>query len=100
MDHLEKQLADALGRKEPSAGFEARVLAAAARRKQRRWFAPRFQWAAALAASLVLIAGVVEYRESRQRAAGEAAKAQLELALRITSDKLQRISDRVNGGQE
>ncbi|MBZ5605298.1 MAG: hypothetical protein LAO79_23615 [Acidobacteriia bacterium] len=100
MDDLERQLGDALGRKEPSAGFEHRVLAAVERSKKRPWFSPRFQWAAAIAASLVMIAGVVRYREAEERAAGEAAKLKLELALKITSEKLQKIQDRVNQGNQ
>ena len=96
MDDLEKQLVEALQREEPSAGFEARVLAAAAEKKERRWLwmPPRLRWAAALA-TVVAVIGVAEYREARERAAGEAAKARLQLALRITSQKLKKIQDEI-----
>ena len=102
MDDFEKQLAEALGRRQPSVGFEARVLAAAARQQERRWawMLPRLRWAAALAMLAVAI-GTVEYRrEAAERAAGEAAKARLELALRITGEKLRKISEQMNAGDQ
>jgi len=100
MDDLERQLSEALGRKEPPQGFEHRVLAAVERSKERRWFSARFQWATAIAASAVLAIGVVRYREAQERAEGEAAKLKLELALKITSQKLQKIQERVNQGNQ
>jgi hypothetical protein len=103
MDDLEKQLADAFQRKEPPPGFEARVLAAAETTKERKWLwmTPRLRWAAALAMSVVVTVGVVEYREASERAAGEAAKARLQLALKITSEKLRKIQNEVNAaGQD
>ncbi len=99
MDDLEKQLIEALQRKEPSPGFEARVLAAVDRPKERTWGWPRLRWVAALA-TVVIALGAVEYRrEAAERAAGEAAKARLELALRITSEKLHKIQEQVNSGE-
>jgi len=106
MDDFEKQLKDAFQRQDPSADFESRVLAAASREKQkpRRWLAlwmpGHLRWAAALAMSLVLVAVVVRQREVHERAAGEAAKARLELALKITSTKLKKIQDQVNAGRQ
>jgi len=99
MDDLERQLSEALERKDPPPGFEARVLAAAAAREDRRtWFGMPFglRWAAALGVSIVLIGAVEWRREAAERAAGEAAKARLQLALRITSEKLRKIQERVN----
>jgi hypothetical protein len=106
MDDLERQLVDALQRKEPSAGFEQRVLTAASRNVANRnklptWFGmPRLRWAAALVMPLVLIVAVEIRREAAERAAGEAAKARLQLALKITGEKLRKIQDQVNAGQD
>jgi hypothetical protein len=106
-DEFERQLADALQRKEPSAGFEARVLAAAAREKQRKWFwtppvhiTMGLRWAAALAMCAVAAVGIEYHRQSAERAAGEAAKAKVELALKITSEKLRKIQDEINAGDQ
>ncbi len=92
MDDLEKQIQNALRRKEPSSGFEARVLGAVRRSESRRPFAGWLRWTSAMAA-VVVAAGVVWQHERNvaERAAGEAAKARLELALKITSVKLNRI---------
>ena len=103
MDDLERQLSEALARQEPSAGFEARVLAAAAQTKERRWFwmPTRLRWAAAMATVVAIVSTAEWRREAAERATGEAAKAQLELALKITSEKLQKIQARVNAeGQD
>jgi hypothetical protein len=104
MDDFEKQLAEALKREEPSGNFEARVLAAVAREKDRRWWwmPGGFRWAAALAMLVVVAAvGVEKYREAAaERAAGEAAKARLELALKITSAKLTKIRQQVNAAEQ
>ncbi len=103
MDDFEKQLAEALKRQQPSGTFEARVLAAVAREKDRRrsWFSGMsggFRWAAALAMVVVVaVGGIEKYREYQ---AGEQAKAQLELALRITSQKLKKIQKQVNAGEQ
>ena len=100
MDDLDRKLHDAFRRQAPSPGFEARVLAAAARTQQRRPFFARFafpfRWAAVAAAMVVSISTFEYHRESVERAKGEAAKAQLELALRITSEKLKKIQNRIN----
>jgi hypothetical protein len=107
MDDFEKQLKDAFHRKEPSADFELRVLAAAREKQHRRswldlglalWMPGRLRWGVALAMSVALVAIVVEKREASERAAGEAAKARLELALKITSTKLNKIREQVNAG--
>jgi len=110
MDELEKQLRQALGRKEPSPWFDGRVLDAAARQRRvtgRPWlWKGRVRLATAFTAGVLVISAVawrgVAWREDRarhERAAGEAAKARLELALKITSVKLQRIQDEVRAVQ-
>ena len=71
------------------------------------------KWMIATAAALVLIAGAANwwhqveaeraraaYLEAQEREAGEAAKAQLELALKITSVKLEHIQKQIERAQQ
>jgi hypothetical protein len=99
MDDFEKQLKDALAKKDPSPFFEARVLGAVKRQARERRASSRMWWASAIAAVLLVITGSAwqHERASREEAAGQDAKARLELALKITSVKLQRISMKVEG---
>lgn len=104
MDDLERQLRTALQRQEPSAFFESKVLAAARREEQGRRSAWRTRWTAALATAAMLAAGVVwqhqrDVEEKAERARGEAAKAQLMRALKITSAKLQEIQQKADQEQ-
>lgn len=102
MDDFEGQIREALARKEPSPGFESRVLTAVGQAAERRnwWqfpFVGRVRWASAVAAGVMVITAVAwrHERAVEDRAAGEAAKARLELALKITSGKLSRIQQMV-----
>ncbi len=90
MNRFEDELSKALERKEPPPGFAGRVIAQAeAGARRREWFRfPVFRWALAAACCLVLVAGAQIYRERRERARGEAAKAQLMQAVRIAGGKL------------
>ena len=99
MDDFEKQLRDALARKEPSPFFESRVLGAVKRQQRERRTSGRMWWASAIAAALLVMTGSAwQYeRGVREQAAGQEAKASLELALKITSVKLQKISRKVEG---
>jgi len=88
MDWLEDELKQALGRKPPSADFEAHVTAAAGRRSALRFpvlTMPR--WLAAAAAVLVITGAGAGYRYHQ----GHVAKEQVMLAMRITGTKLNRI---------
>ncbi|HTQ57453.1 MAG TPA: hypothetical protein VMI94_23450 [Bryobacteraceae bacterium] len=89
--NLDDELRSALRRREPSPDFTARVLArvnaAPVRRPARAWT----RWVAAMAASLLLTAGALEYRHYR----GERAKAELMLAVRITASKLNKAQKKV-----
>lgn len=105
MDDLERQLREALAREEAPAWFEAKVMAAVATERQRRPFWARLFGSArlriataALAGAAVVVSGVAwhQEREARERAAGEAAKARLELALKITRVKLRIIERKLN----
>ena len=109
MDDFERQLKEALAREEPPAWFEAKVMAAVAQEPERRkswwggWFAAgRLRWASAALATVMVAGGIAweREREARERAAGEQAKAKLELALKITSAKLRRIEQQVAAAQE
>ena len=104
MDDLEQQLRNALARKDAPDWFEAKVMAAIRRDgalpSQRHARRPILRWrlATALLATVLVIGGVTwrHERAVEERAAGEAAKARLELALKITRVKLQRIEQKLN----
>ena len=100
MEDLERQLKSALARKEQPAWFEAKVLAATrARQSGRRVF---WRWATEMTA-VILIAGGFWLRydhEVHERAAGEAAKARLQLALKITVAQLSKIQKTVRTSTE
>ena len=97
MDDFERELKEALGRKEPSPFFEARVLGAARRQAQARRASIRLWWTSAVAAVLLMSAGLSWQHQRAEDARGREAKARLELALKITSVKLQKISQKVEG---
>ncbi len=98
MEDLEKQLKSAFQKQDAPEWFEARVMAAVKRAESEKRSHPRWQWLVATAMASVIAIGVsLEHqREVKERAAGEAAKAQLELALKITSVKLQKIQKRLD----
>ena len=97
MNRLDEELKKALQRVEPPAGFAERVLAKAAaenREKTRSWpwfdwfGASGLRWATACALCIAFAtSGLIYHHEEHKR--GEQVKAQLMLALRITSSKLQ-----------
>jgi hypothetical protein len=97
MDDFERLLKDAMARQEAPAHFEARVLAAVARGQAprsgfRAWFTgPLALRMATVTLAVALVAGGVTWQNERERRAGEEARAKLELALRITSEKLGQI---------
>ena len=99
MEDFERQLKYALARKQQPASFEAKALAAiAAERSGRGMF---WRWEA-LAASILVAAGLwAQYEHGvRERAAGEAAKARLPVALKITVIELSKIQKTVNSAAE
>lgn len=99
MEDFEKQISESLRRKDPSPWLESRILAAAAQTHTPRpsFFQRRLRWVTALAAAVLLITGIAwqRERELQERAAGQAAKERLQLALKITSIKLQQIEREV-----
>jgi hypothetical protein len=104
MEDLEQQLRNALARKDAPEWFEARVMAAVRRegevpnRRQAWRSILRWRFVTALIAMILMIGGVTwqHQRTVRERAAGEAAKASLELALKITRAKLEKIERKLN----
>ncbi len=94
MEDFERQLRDALARKEQPLAFEAKVFAAVARSKSDRWASWRWE---ALAASLLALAA---FWAQHERAEGEAAKARLQLALKITVTELSKIQKTVRTSTE
>jgi hypothetical protein len=106
MDELEQQLKRALARQDAPAWLEAKVLSAT-RRKEAPWpwwdwwFAPgRMRWATGALAVMTVVTGIAWQRERvAEERAGEEARAKLELALRITSAKLQIIEQRIQQNQ-
>lgn len=94
--NLEDELRSALRRHEPSPDFTARVLArvsaAPVRRAPHLWLGRRAtRWVAAMAASLLLAAGALEYRHYQ----GERAKSEVLLAMRIAANKLNKAQKKV-----
>jgi hypothetical protein len=98
MEDFEQQLRNALGRKEPSQLFAAKVFATATPPPVR----PRtyWTWAPALAAMILISTVFLVQQEREDRAAGEAAKARLQLALKITVAQLSKIQKTVRTSTE
>jgi hypothetical protein len=126
MKSLEDELRRALRRREPPPGFAERVLARVRQETDARnplsntaakveparrrrwagwvWFGPRMQLGFAVFAAALLLAVSLSlwhrYREEQQRIEGEAARAQVMQALRITSAKLNRVRAKVAASTE
>ena len=92
MTDFERDLRDALKRREPRHDMADRVMARIGVPAAR----PRFYWRpllAAAAAVVVLMGGIEQYREYQK---GQEAKQQLMLALEITAQKLSVAQEKVN----
>lgn len=94
MNPIDDQLRRALRRVEPPPGFVERTLARAAAerpaaRRGGRWM-PAF---AAVAASLALVVGGLQYQQYRR---GQEAKEQLLLALQITGTQLSEVQSKLS----
>lgn len=85
MRPFDDELRDALQRKDPPPGLEARVLARIRAEQARQTQRPRWRAFAALAATLAVVAGGLEYRRYEE---GMRAKQELMLALGIAGNKL------------
>ena len=96
LDDLERELREGLAARPAPEGFAERVLARVASRKAPPRSHPAFflHWRGALGVALiaaVLITAGLWQRRRQQRIAGERARAQVILALRITNSTLDAI---------
>jgi hypothetical protein len=91
MSDFESDLRAALGRKQPSRNFVARVLSKAEAGHARAWPRSLALWIPAAAAVIALIATSVAAWERQRRA--EHARDQLLEALKITAEKLAFVQD-------
>lgn len=101
MDQFENDLKEALRQVDPPTGFEQRVLARLARESAASTRQPsRFTaWATAAGFAFAALGGIAIYQHQQQRRAIE-ARDQLLLALRVTSQKLDVVRNRMNHTNE
>lgn len=99
MDDFEKELRERLQARPAPAGFTDRVMRRVEQRKQRRvWtflWQPAWRWAVVAVLLAITALGGLEH-ERQQRIAGERARQQVLLALRITSTTLNQVQQKVN----
>lgn len=95
MTPFEEELKKALARREPPAGFTARVLAGASQYDRERAAATggflqklRSWRLIPVLAALLMMTGGIAYQEHAHEARGQAAKQQLLLAMHIAGSKL------------
>jgi hypothetical protein len=102
MDEFEKELRDHLQARPAPAGFADGVMRRIEGRKPRRsWrflWQPAWRWAAVAALVAMTVLGGLA-REHQQRVAGERAREQVLLALRITGTTLNQVQHKVNEDQ-
>lgn len=116
MHFSENQLREALRRQDPGEAFTQKVLARVAQHQSQpatsstagHWFQEfwrRLRLRPVLVGAIVALLafsgslGVVKYRREQEARAGEAAKRQVFLALRISSAKLNHVFKRVKNPQ-
>jgi hypothetical protein len=92
MSHFDGQLRQALRRVEPPAGLVERTLARAAGQAPARRPGRVWQYFGAIAASLALVVGGLQYQQYRR---GQEAKEQLLMALEITGSQLTQVQNKV-----
>ena len=102
MDEFEKELRDHLQARPAPAGFTDRVMRRIDGSKPRRtWtflWQPAWRWAAVAILLAITALGSLEH-ERQQRIAGERARQQVLLALRITGTTLNQVQQKVNQDQ-
>jgi hypothetical protein len=91
MDWLERELTQALARKEPATGFDGRVRARMHRRPQ--WMT---NWLAIAATILVMAGGGEAWRQHQ----GQLARQQVMTAMRIAGGKLNRVQMQLKGTEQ
>jgi len=95
MNQIERDLREALRRREAPPGFAERVLAKTRQPGARGHWGHSWVWLAAAALVLLMIGSIGVVREQRRQAEGERAKEQLMVGLRITGAKLRDVQDRL-----
>jgi hypothetical protein len=99
-DEFEKELRNHLQARSAPPGFADRVMARVPAKKPRpAWQSPfrqtLWRWAAVAAVLAVTVFGGIEH-DRQQRIAGERAREQVLLALRITGSTLHQVQDKVS----
>jgi hypothetical protein len=88
--NIDGELRRALRREEPPPGFAERVLARLNRTAPRRWMA------LGIAASLLIAIGAIKFEQERRTVRqAERARRDVEIALRIASEKLSEVQMRI-----
>jgi len=96
IDAFEKEVREQLQERPAPPGFAERVMARIpVKRPRRLLWQPIWRWAAVAAVVAVTVFGGVEH-EREQRIAGEHAREQVLLALRITGSTLHQVQNKVS----
>ncbi len=107
-DPFEKKLQDAMRREPAPEWLEGAIMARIRQEQQARkpsaWLSGAWlRWAGAVATLAVVVGGFQFERARQERMAGEQAKQQMLMALRVTGSKLrmaqERVYERVNANQ-
>ncbi len=100
-DHeFEEELCRGLRQRNAPAGFADKVLSRVPEPRQlqqRRW--PIWSWAMAAAVAIAAVLGARVEQQHQQRIAGEHARQQVLLALRITNSTLQAVDHKISEGR-
>jgi hypothetical protein len=98
MIDFEDQVRSALGRQQPPPDFVRQVMAKVARMERQR-IRPWHPWAAGCLAASLLVGclGFANYEQHREMEQARDARSKVLQALAITSGKLRRIEQRVEG---
>lgn len=94
MSWLEQELRSSMKRRTPPPGFADRVLTRVNARQPAKRF--DWQWAAAIAASIVIAAGGYGYRQEQRRQEAERVQAEVRLAFEITQEKLELVKTKLS----
>jgi multidrug efflux pump subunit AcrB len=100
MSNFERNLRDALRRREPPSGFAGKVLARAGeideRREARSVWKWSWRWVSVAALTVMFVGGVSLYQEHQRQIQAEKSKEELMFALRLTSSRLQLVQEKLS----